>query len=281
MSRWPTGYERAEAVTATVAHELNNVLTVVRTYTHFARQATTTEQRASDLMVVAAAAERAGALVDWLASTSEGAPRAPDELSANEFVSALSARLQQLTSSRSSVGIMRVGEDICFRANGLRLEHVVMSLVLAASQQSADTAFEFTVERRALATAELGRLVAGDYAQIRISCRNVILSSVWKEEEPAAPDQVAALVAPFIDLLRTMNGHLEIHTSNERLHFDLYLPSVPNAPRGNVRPRLALVPPSAHTVCIIENETAIRLAMLRSLASAGYFVLEANSSVAG
>jgi len=280
VSRWPTGYERAEAVTATVAHELNNVLTVIRTYTHFARQSTTPEQRAIDLQVVAAAAERAGALVDWLASTSEGTPRAPDELSANEFVSALSARLQQLTSCRSSVGIMRVGEDVCFRANGLRLEHVVMSLVLAASQQSADTAFEFTVERRALASGELGRLVAGDYVQIRISCRNVILSSVWKEEVPAAPDQVAALVAPFIDLLRTMNGHLEIHTSNERLHFDLYLPSVPNAARGNVKPRLALVPPSAHTVCIIENETAIRLAMLRSLAGAGYFVLEANSSVA-
>ncbi len=164
MSRLPTGYEHAEAVTATVAHELNNVLTVVRTYTHFARQSTTPEQLTSDLMVVAAAAERAGALVDWLASTSESAPRAPDELSANEFVSALSARLEQLIGSRSSVGIMRFGEDVSFRANGLRLEHVVMSLVLAASQQSADTAFEFAVERRVLCTDALGRLVAGEYA---------------------------------------------------------------------------------------------------------------------
>ncbi len=280
MSRWPTGDEHAEAVTATIAHELNNVLTVVRTYTHFARQATTPEQLASDLRVVAAAAERAGALVDWLASTSEEAPRAPDELSANEFISALSVRLQQLTSSRSSVGILRVGEDVSFRANALRLEHVVMSLVLAASQQSADTAFEFSIARRVLASGELARLVAGEYAQIGISCRNVILSSAWKEEVAAAPDQVAALVAPFIDLLRTMNGHLEIHTSTERLHFDLYLPSVADAPRGNIKPRLALVPPSAHTVCVIENETAIRQAMLRSLAGAGYFVLEANSSVA-
>jgi len=280
VSRWPTGYERAEAVTATIAHELNNVLTVVRTYTHFARQSTTPEQRGSDLRVVAAAAERAGALVDWLASTSEDGPRAPDELSANEFVSALSARLQQLTSDRSSVGIMRLGEDVAFRANGLRLEHVVMSLVLAASQQSADTSFEFAVERRVLATGELARLVAGEYALIGISCRNVILSSAWQEELAAAPDQVAALVGPFIDLLRSMNGHLEIQTRDELLHFDLYLPSVPNATRESVKPRLALVPPCAHTVCIIENETAIRLAMLRSLAGAGYFVLEANSSVA-
>ncbi|MEI9942137.1 MAG: response regulator [Pseudomonadota bacterium] len=276
MILWPAGHERAEAVTATIAHELSNVLTVIRTYTHFARQPTTLEQCARDLVVVAAAAERAGALVDWLASTSEDAPRAPDELFANEFVSALSVRLQQLTSSRTSVGIMRVGEDIAFRANGLRLEHVVMSLVLAASQQSADTAFEFAVKRQVLSSGELARLVPGEYAVIGIRCSNVILSSVWKEEVAAAPDQVAALVAPFSDLLRTMNGHLEIHTLGEQIHFDIYLPAVPNAHCQNVKPRLALVPPNARTVCIIENETAIRLAMLRSLAGAGYSVLEAN-----
>jgi DNA-binding NtrC family response regulator len=55
---------------------------------------------------------------------------------------------------------------------------------------------------------------------------------------------------------------------------------VPSAQRRSVKPTLALVPPSAHTVCVIENETAIRLAMFRSLASAGYFVLEANDGVA-
>jgi len=280
LSLWPAGRERAEAVTASIAHELSNVLTVVRTYTHFARQPTTPEQLARDLVVVAAAAERAGALVDWLASTSEEAPRAADELSANDFVSALCVRLQQLTSSRASVGIMRVGDDVTFRANGLRLEHVVMSLVLAASQQSADTAFSFSVKRRTLSTTQLPRLVAGEYAVLGITCSNVLLSSAWKEEATAAPDQIAALVAPFSDLLRTMNGHLEILTRGEQLHFDIYLPAVPTARTRSVKPRLALVPRSAHTVCVIENETAIRLAMLRSLAAAGYFVLEANDGVA-
>ena len=130
----PPRRERAEAQASAIAHELNNVLTVVRTYTHFARQPTTQEQRAEDLMVVAAAAERAGALVDWLSSSSERAPRAADELSANAFVSTTTARLQQLIYPGTSVEIMRVGEDVSFQANALRLEHVVMSLVLAASQ---------------------------------------------------------------------------------------------------------------------------------------------------
>jgi CheY-like chemotaxis protein len=279
LSLWPAGHERAEAVTASIAHELSNVLTVIRTYTHFARQPTTPEQLARDLVVVAAAAERAGALVDWLASTSEAAQRAPDLLSANEFVSVLCVRLQQLTSARASIGIMRVGDDVTFRANGLRLEHVVMSLVLAASQQSADTAFEFSV-RRSVGSATEPPLTAGEYAVIGITCSNVLLSRAPKEEPATAPDQMAALVAPFTDLLRTMNGRLEIHTGNEQLHFDIYLPAVPGAQRRSVEPRLALVPPSAHTVCIIENETAIRLAMLRSLAGAGYLVLEANDGVA-
>ncbi len=279
MSLWPVGFERAEALTATIAHELNNVLTVVRTYTHFARQPTTPEQRARDLIVVAAAAERAGALVDWLASTSEATPRASDELSANEFVSALSVRLEQLTSSRASMGIMRVGHDVTFRANGPRLEHVIMSLVLAASQRSTDTAFEFSVKRLTLTKDQFGRLDAGDYAVLGICCSSVVLSSVWKEEVAAPRDQVAALIAPFGDLLRTMNGHLEIHADSEQLQVDIYLPALPATTQRSLRPRLALMPPSVHTVCVIENETAIRLAMLRSLASAGYFVLEANDGV--
>jgi two-component system, cell cycle sensor histidine kinase and response regulator CckA len=280
MSLSSTSPARPEAVTASIAHELSNVLTVVRTYTHFARQPTTPEQLARDLVVVAAAAERAGALVDWLASTSEEAPRAPDELSANEFVSGLCVRLQQLTPSGASVGIMRVGDDVQFRANALRLEHVVMSLVLAASQQAVDTAFEFSVKRSLRFTSELPPVVSGEYAVIGITCSNLSLSNPWKAETATAPDQIAALVAPFSDLLRTMHGQLEIRALGELLHFDIYLPAVPTTESPSVRPRLELVPPSAHTVCIIENETAIRLAMLRSLAGAGYLVLEANDGVA-
>jgi two-component system cell cycle sensor histidine kinase/response regulator CckA len=266
---------RTERQTCAVAHELNNVLTVVRTYTHFARQPTTPEQQARDLVVVAAAAERAGALVDWLACKSEETPRAADELSANEFVSMLSARLQQLIPAGATVEIMRIREDVCFHANGVRLEHIVMSLVLAASQRSAETAFKFAVERAVVDDQHAG-LAAGEYAVVSISCTELKLSSSWREEPIPAPDQVAALLEPLTNLLQTMHGNLEVRSSAGQLRFEIYLPAACSVRRKPESPRLALVPPSAETVCIVENETAIRLAMVRTLASAGFLVLEAN-----
>jgi CheY-like chemotaxis protein len=279
----PPRRERAEAQVGAIAHELNNVLTVVRTYTHFARQPTTQEQRAQDLMVVAAAAERAGALVDWLSSSSERAPRAADELSANAFVSAATARLQQLISPGTSVEIMRVGDDVSFRANALRLEHVVMSLVLAASQRSAETAFKFAVERATVSEDQVLGLVPGQYVLLVITCANVTTSSAWREAPTPATDQVAVLLDPLGDLLQTMNGKLEaLSTPEGTVRFQIFLPVVPASLASTPvpKPRLALVPPGVYTICIVEDETPIREAMVRGLAGAGYLVLEADDGVA-
>jgi CheY-like chemotaxis protein len=280
MMRVPPRAEWANEHTSAVAHELNNVLTVLRTYTHFARQPTTKEQGAQDLRVVAAAAERASALADWLASMSENTPVAADEMSASEFVSGVSAKLEQLVQAGTTIEILRLPADLSFRANALRLERVVMSLVLAASQRWAETAFRFSVEQTAGAAAGRLGLAVGQYAVLVVTCVDATKEANWQAKLVVPPDQVSALVAPLGDLLRTMHGKLEfIRTSGGEDRFELYLPASAPAPRQASKPRLALVPPSVNTVCIIENETAIRLAMRRTLSSAGHFVLEANDSV--
>ncbi len=276
----PPRAERANEHTSAVAHELNNVLTVIRTYTHFARQPTTREQRAADLRVVAAAAERASALVDWLSSTSEETQRATDELSSSEFVSGVSAKLAQLVPAETTIEILRVSSDVSFRANALRLEHVVMSLVLAASQRWAETAFKFSVEQTSGVAAARLDLGVGQYAVLVLTCVDATKESDWQAKLAVPQDQVSVLVGPLGDLLRTMNGKLElIRTSAGEDRFELYLPAVTRTLPAPLKPRLALVPPSANTVCIIENETAIRQAMFRALSSAGYLVVEANDSL--
>ncbi len=280
MTPVPPRAEGTNGHTSAVAHELNNVLTVLRTYTHFARQPTTKEQGAQDLRVVAAAAERAGALVDWLASMSEETPRAPDEVSASEFISSVSAKLEQLVQSGTTIEILRASNDVSFRANALRLEHVVMSLVLAASQHWAETAFKFSIEQTSGVAADRLGLAVGQYAVLVVTCADATKEANWQAKLVVPPDQVSVLVAPLGDLLRTMHGKLEfIRTSAGEDRFELYLPESAPASRQPSKPRLAVAPPSVNTVCIIENETAIRLAMRRTLAGAGYFVVEANDSV--
>jgi len=266
---------------AAVAHELNNVLTVVRTYTHFARHPTTPERSAQDLRMVEGAAERASALVDWLASRSETAPRAPEELSANEFVSAVSARLEQLIQPGTTIEIMREADDVAFLANALRLEHVVMSLVLAASQRWGEAAFKFSVARVSGGDAQALALAAGPYVLVAISCLDARRERDRHARPPATSDQVFALVEPLGDMLRTMHGKLELIRSGESEdRFEIYLPAAAEPVLRKNESRLAMVPPGSSTVCVIENETAIRLAMVRTLSAAGYFVIEANDGIA-
>jgi CheY-like chemotaxis protein len=260
-----------------VAHELNNVLTVVRTYTHFARQPTTPEQGAQDLRVVAAAAERASALVDWLAAESEETAAAGDELSASELVSGICARLEQLVQPGTGIEIMRVAVDVSLRANALRLEHVVMSLVLAASQRWPQTVFKFSIERTAGVAASQLDLAIGPYVVLVVTCLDATKESDWQSRLLVPADQVAALAAPLADLLRTMNGKLEfIRTNTGEDRFELYLPEATAPSLRPPKARVALAPPSSQTVCIIEDETAIRQAMRRTLSNAGHFVIEAN-----
>ena len=110
-----------EQQAAAVAHELNNILTVVRTYTYFARQATSGEQRARDLRVVAAAAERGTTLTDWLASIAEHEPHAQDELSSKDLLSAVAARLRLLVLPGTNLETGSTLEDATFRANRARV----------------------------------------------------------------------------------------------------------------------------------------------------------------
>src|SRR3954470_11855180 len=93
-----------ERQASSVAHELNNILTIVRTYTYFARHAASSEQQTRDLRIVAAAAERGTTLTDWLAATAEHEPHALDELSSKDFLRAVAVRLQLLAPPGTHIG---------------------------------------------------------------------------------------------------------------------------------------------------------------------------------
>ena len=154
-----------------------------------------------------------------------------------------------------------------------------MSLVLAASQRWAETVFKFSVEQTSGVAANRLDLGVGQYVVLVITCVDASKENDWQAKLVLPVDEVSALVAPLADLLRTMNGKLEfLRTNAGEERFELYLPASVATPRQKAKPRLALVPPSANTVCIIENESAIRQAMLRALSSAGQLVLEANDS---
>jgi two-component system cell cycle response regulator len=269
--------EQFERSAAVVAHELNNLLTVVRTYTYFARGAVSSEQRVRDLRVVAAAAERGAALTDWLSLLSERSPRAQDQQSAALFVSNAVIRLQQLTLDGTVISASRSSDDVWFRANALRLEHVIVSLVLTANQTLRGGCFEFEVQQRLVADGSELELAAGPYVVIAISCRAAT---------PASPlggglsvlERMAAPLGPLTELVRSMNGTLALAGANaDQAGFELYLPLGTSQP-SETRSRSSVA--KGQVILVVEDDNAIRFALQRTLSGAGYVVLEAGDAAA-
>ncbi len=135
-----------------------------------------------------------------------------------------------------------------------------MSLILAASQRSLQTAFKFAVERVVVSEAEASGLAPGPYALLVIHCARVPTPTIGKSRLPPAGDQLAALLPPLADLLRTMLGKLEVIVGAEdEARFEFYLPVSVAAVSRSSSQRLAPRSPGAHTVCVIENEPAIAI----------------------
>jgi CheY-like chemotaxis protein len=268
-----------EQEASAVAHELNNILTVVRTYTYFARQATSSEQRTRDLRVVAAAAERGTTLTDWLASTAEHEPHALDQVSAKDLISSVAVRLQLLVLPGTHIETHAALEDSAFHANHARLKHVVVSLVLSASQLLPGGTFDLGFERRQLGAKHDLPLEPGAYVVLVIHCRAAAERAPQPESASLTGDLSGQLVI-FTDLLASMNGGLAVASPEVGVtRFELHLPAASGSPVLARAANAGAVGQSG-TILVVEDDSAIRLAMRRTLANARYSVLEASDGPA-
>ena len=270
---------RAAQQASAVAHELNNILTVVRTYTQFARQATSGEQRARDLRIVAAAAERGTTLTDWLACTAEDEPYAQDRVSSKALLSAVAVRVQQLALPGTRIEPHSAGEGATFRANHARLKHVLISLALSVNQLLPGGSVRLAFERRGVEGQGASPLAPGAYVVLVVEC--------GAATAPAPPLEIAALkealawqLSLFSDLMSSMGGHFALVPSQPSVaRFEFSLPAVSDLPASTSG---AGQRPMEHgrTILIVEDDTAIRVAMQRTLLGAGHFVLEASDGPA-
>ena len=265
--------ERAVAI----AHELNNILTVVRTYTHFARLGSTPEQRTRDLRVVAAAAERGAALTDWLGSAHESLVYAPDTVPSRELLSTVGLRLQLLLTPNSTLDISSGADDLFFLVNRSRLEHVINSLVLTANLALSGGAFTLAVERaQGFDSSEVN---GGTGRAAIVICCHAPTDGGVDAEGGLVTDQLAGAVELLADLLSTMQGTLTMSRAKQgfaRFEIELPLAAGPRSQRVGVSAR----PPQRTTVLVVEDDAAIRSAMRRTLTDAGHVVLEASDGQA-
>ncbi len=276
-----------------VAHDFNNVLTVISGYaTMLARKLegnTTLRREAEEIQD---AIERAAALTRQLLTLSRKQPFNPRVLNLNSVIGGIEKMLRRL-----------IGEDIELRieldpavgrvrADAGQIEQGVINLAINA-RDAMPSGGKLTI-KTALVTQEKagpmrdGDLPPGQYTAIIVSDTGVGMTAEVKSHlfEPffttKARDKGTGLgLATCYGIVKQSGGYIHVDAEpNRGATFKIYLPVASDAVEEAAQPtESAIVRSGKETVLIVEDDDSVREYAARLLRDAGYTPLEARNGV--
>lgn len=286
--------ESVGRLAAGVAHDFNNVLTVIQGYAGLLRTDSSLGDKAQDgLQQIARAAERAGRLTSHLLAFSRRNVMAPRVLDLNEVLTHISSLLHRT-----------LGEDITYQFNYAKnlaplyadrsmLEQVIMNLavnardamprggqlVLGTAMVDIDAAY---VERLP-AEARPGRFVCLSIADTGGGMDNVTLDRLF---EPFFTTKefgkgTGLGLATVYGIVKQHQGWIEVQSHlGQGSTFKIFLPptdKVEELVPG--QPDAGQVPRGRETILLVEDEPPVRWIIKDVLEKYGYRVLEAGSGL--
>ena len=241
-----------------VAHDINNLLSVVLSFASLAAsQLPAASGTRDDLAEVCGAAERASALTKQLLNLSRRSPSSPKPLQLNEVVKRLDKLLRRLLDEQLSLEVVLDPELDHVLADPLQIERLLVQLVSEARHVSTKGSRLLIETRNVQLDVEHG------------SERQVTLSV--NDSGGSFSPQVAAMSA-FVD---AGSAWLE-NEPGSGTRFVACFPSLavgtPAAVAGLARPR------RRETVLVVQDNPHLRKTLKTYFAREGYRVLEAESS---
>jgi PAS domain S-box-containing protein len=288
--------QRMEAVAKVaggVAHEVNNMMTVITGFSGFLQEALEPgDPRGADVVEIRKAAERAAGITRQLLAYSRQQVLQPRAL-----------ELARLIESRISMLERLVGPDIAVRwrvdpavplvrADPAQLEQVLVNLALNARDAMA-TGGELRVEVEPAMleqqAAEPGRpeVPAGRYARIALTDTGLGMTAETRARafEPffttKQPGEGTGLgLATVYGIVKQSDGFIWCHSEPGRgTTFEIFLPERAGIPEAAMRVAPATVARGrGEAVLVVEDEEAVRRMAARTLAARGYRVLEATDA---
>jgi nitrogen-specific signal transduction histidine kinase/CheY-like chemotaxis protein len=273
-----------------MAHDLNNILTVILGYTEILlRRSLPEPQRVEVLEQIRQAGERAAGLTRQLLDFSRKPGLVPRVLDLNVIVRELTKMLRRL-----------IGEDVCLRttldarlhrvkADPGQIEQVLMNLVInardampAGGRLGIETR---NVNRDADNTRQHPEARPGPHVCLSVSDTGCGMSEAVKQRifEPffttKGTDKGTGLgLATVLDIVRQHGGHITVDSAPDRgTTFAVYLPAVedavPEAGRDWVPVSLRR---GSETILVAEDDDQLRPLIRNILECYGYRVLEAR-----
>lgn len=269
-----------------VAHDFNNVLTVILTTASLAlREGPLTGQQREDLEAIYDAADRASSLTRQLLAFSRDQPAPAGVLSVSQVLRELDEMLRRL-----------LGENIAFRvhtedgttvhADSSQIEQIVLNLVLNA-RDALPSGGHIDVEARrvVLGMGEVDEVPAGEWVRLR-----VVDDGIGMDEETLprifepffsrkSRDRGTGLGLSTVQaIVERSRGYVVVQSEpREGSRFDIYLPLArPAETLSRVEPQRPLTGSMGETILLVEDQAPLLHATARLLESAGYVVLTAT-----
>ncbi len=289
--------ERMEAIARVaggVAHEVNNMMTVITGFSGFLHSALPADDpRAADVAEIQRAADRAAGITRQLLAYSRQQLLLPTRVELDALVRQVLPTLTRLLGNGVRIALEQRRTVVPISADQMQLEQVLVNLVLNARDAMAgEGTLTLTTE-----TVEVGegyrapwpgvRMPTGRYARLTVSdtghgmdeATQVRIFEPFFTTKPTGRGSGLGLATVY-GIVKQSGGYIWV--SSEPGHgtaFEIYLPELAGAV-AELPPVEALQSPrGAETILIVEDESAVRRMAARALAAQGYAVLEAENGV--
>ncbi len=274
-----------------VAHDFNNLITIIRASAGFLLEDTgPNDPRRDDVREIAVAADRAAALTRQLLSFSRKQPLEERLLDLNEMVANLRPMLSRLIGEHIAVSVHLHEGPASVRADLGQLEQVLVNLAINARDAmpaGGRLVIETTVVRvedDALADHASHGLVAspGAYARLAVSDNGIGMTPEIRAQifEPffttKGPGKGTGLgLATVYGVVKQAGGHVCVYSApGEGTAFELYFPLADAGPAPASAPAAApTAVEGSETILLVEDEAGLRALARRILERHGYSVL--------
>jgi PAS domain S-box-containing protein len=276
-----------------VAHDFNNILTVVTSYAELLSRTEDDPNRRCDLDEIVAAARRATLLTRQLLTFSRKTIAEPQSISVSYVVARLGGMLRRLLKENVKL-VPRLSDDVApIVGDPNQLEQVVMNLVINAADAMPDGGTLVIETQNVELDDEYARahggVTAGRYVMLAVSDTGAgidpkIMDKIY---EPffttKPPGQGTGLgLASTYAIVKEAGGHIWVYSEpGEGSTFKVYFPWE----RGSkASPSPSLTPSEFRmvgTALLVEDDARVRRAVRRMLDRIGFDVLEAGDGEAG
>jgi two-component system, cell cycle sensor histidine kinase and response regulator CckA len=274
-----------------VAHDFNNILTVILGYADLLRT-DKPESAAESVEQIQLAAKRAAELTKQLLAFSRRQIIAPKILNLNSVVSGMSAMIKRLIGEHIEVQIAAAKNLWNVSADSGQVEQILMNLAVNA-RDAMSKGGKLTLETGNIELDEeycrpRPDVEAGDYVMLGVSDTGTGMDEATKAQifEPffttKPQGQGTGLgLATVYGIIKQNGGHIAVYSEPDKgTTFKVYWPRTEGAKSAPTTGRITgELPRGNETILVVEDEEQLRRFACRMLRHLGYTVIEASDGI--